>query len=342
MKHRPIPFTGEMVRAILAGRKSQTRRIIKDANAIEDCDRLGVGCLPILGETQHTGEMKVGRKMVGAICGGEFTESDVCRLWCKHRPGDRLWVKEKWRPAFHHDLYCTVQYAADSSYRKPDFDDEDRGLRFADMCDVSGDNAEPWHSPMFMWREMSRITLEVTGVRVERLQDISEADCAAEGMTTDLCADILAKAAGVEPEDSYYVRYANGSEFDGHHCLRCCEKEAKKRKGSCIVAEHCPETDGPAYCEECYVPLQVSLTEYGIDRELFLEDDSAESVPHFAATGMDAAIAAQFAGGIGDLQDHHRPRLNKIGYATLWDSINGKGSWDANPWVWVIEFRRLP
>ncbi len=338
MKHRPIPFTGEMVRAILAGRKSQTRRLVKPIRMHADHGK------PVWdrawNDPSHAPNPCL--KVTFDGCGHKDMET-THRHFCPFgSPGDRLWVKEKWRPAFHHDLYCTVQYAADSSYRKPDFDDEDRGLRFADMCDVSGDNAEPWHSPMFMWREMSRITLEVTGVRVERLQDISEADCAAEGMTTDLCADILAKAAGVEPEDSYYVRYANGSEFDGHHCLRCCEKEAKKRKGSCIVAEHCPETDGPAYCEECYVPLQVSLTEYGIDRELFLEDDSAESVPHFAATGMDAAIAAQFAGGIGDLQDHHRPRLNKIGYATLWDSINGKGSWDANPWVWVIEFRRLP
>lgn len=255
MKHRPIPFTGDSVRAILAGRKSQTRRIIKDANAIEDCDRLGVGCLPILGETQHTGEMKVGRKMVGAICGGEFTESDVCRLWCKHRPGDRLWVKEKWRPAFHHDLYCTVQYAADSSYRKPDFDDENRGLRFADLCDVSGDNAEPWHSPMSMWREMSRITLEVTGVRVERLQDISEADAIAEGVET------------------HAQRYA---------------------------AEYAKEGTSP--------PEKVHGT-----------------VPWYRYDGEPcAAVSARES------------------YRTLWQSIHGTESWDANPWVWVIEFRRLP
>jgi hypothetical protein len=161
-----------MVRAILEGRKTQTRRIVKpkpvgEQRVIEGLGHVTVGMYP----------SDDGRVWYVADCVNHGVE-----VRCPFgSPGDRMWVKEKWRPVWHDDLYCTVQYAADSSYRKPDFSEEDRGLRFSDLCEQSGDNAEPWHPSIYMWREMSRLTLEVTGVRVERLQAISEADAIAEG-----------------------------------------------------------------------------------------------------------------------------------------------------------------
>ena len=114
MKERPILFSAPMVRAILSGAKTQTRRIIKP-QPIDSADD------PI----------------------GAYTV-DGGRSWrCPHgRPGDRLWVRE----AFIHEP--------------------------ADYC---------WKPSIHMPRWASRITLEITDVRVERLQDISEADAVAEG-----------------------------------------------------------------------------------------------------------------------------------------------------------------
>lgn len=169
MKERPIILSGPMVRAILAGAKTQTRRVVKPQAM------------------------------------GQWGPVVPCPYG---RPGDRLWVREAWRPV--HGGYS------------------DLGARY--RADFERDQTV-WRPSIHMPRWASRITLEVTGVRVERLQDISEADAQAEGSF-----------------------------------------------------EWAAEQDTPV-------------------RDL----DEARLV-----------------------------------YLQLWQSINGPASWDADPWVWVVEFRRLP
>ncbi|MBS0187945.1 MAG: hypothetical protein JSS51_07740 [Planctomycetes bacterium] len=242
MKERPILFSGPMVRAILEGRKTQTRRIVKAQGELE-----------FLG---GSGDPKTDPANWGW---GPDDDGEYCSLvknpfagsWarCPYGvPGDRLWVKEKWRPVWHEELFCCVQYAADSSYRKPEIDTEERGFRFADMCDVSGDNAEPWHSSLHMWREFSRLTLTIADVRVERLQDISEEDAIAEGIERFTKDDKVFKYWPTDPAD----RPIRGLEM------------------------------------------------------------TWQDMPH-------------------------DPR---VAFAALWNHVNGPGSWEANPWVWVIEFKR--
>ncbi len=179
MKERPILFSAPMIRALLAGTKTQTRQVVKDWQHFQphhDSWRCPYGTV-----------------------------------------GTKLWVRETfcddWKDA------RGVQYRADGGL---DGDMMDAGCR--------------WRPAIHMPRWASRITLEVTGVRVERLQDISIEDCKAEGAWTD--ESIVEK----------------------------CEKY------------------------------------FGVD---------AFSV---------------------------NPRL---AYRMLWESINGAGSWDANPFVWVVEFRRI-
>lgn len=177
-----------MVRALLDGRKTQTRRLVKPQPSFPFGVKQIVRVLDpwhndAFARTPAEGMGNTGPRLHKWHC-EDYAGNLVSAIDIKcpyGSPGDRMWVKEKWRPVWHDDLYCTVQYAADSSYRKPDFSEEDRGLRFSDLCEQSGDNAEPWHPSIYMWREMSRLTLEVTGVRVERLQAISEADAIAEG-----------------------------------------------------------------------------------------------------------------------------------------------------------------
>jgi len=226
MKERPIIFSAPMVRAILSGAKTQTRRVMK------------VRC--------HS------------IC-----EGDDGKLWpwsedaelaedfwhpCPFgKPGDRLWVRETCRAeAIGDEGLCGVRYVADGQFMPIANTREasDRWVQLYWYRGMEGATVPPIHMP----RWASRITLEITDVRVERLQDISEADAVAEG-----------------------VRRGDGK----WHALG----------------------DGEA----------VFLDEFG----------------WFAPERYTR---------------HNAPRH---AFREAWEIINGPESWAANPWVWVIEFKRL-
>ena len=77
-----------------------------------------------------------------------------------------------------------------------------------------------------------------------------------------------------------------------------------------------------------------TLAEYGVGRELFLESNSPEDVEHFPASPGDAMIAAHMS-----VSKSMLGRYAQIGFATLWDMLNGKGAWKRNEWVWVYTSR---
>ena len=205
-KERPILFSAPMVRAILDGRKTQTRRIIKPQPYI---DEMGNFCW----NGENFGQDFNG-PCIQAIA-SPIPSSKTKRVRCPYgKPGDRLWVRE----TFNHDGEKYI-YAADLN---------ELGVQKW---------AAQWKPSIHMPRIASRILLEITGVRVERLQDISEEDAIAEG------------------------------------CIKF------------------PFEDDHAYT--------------------FYDDDKTGHATHTGA------------------------------YRKLWESINGSGSWDLNPWVWVVEFRTL-
>ena len=154
MKERPILFTGPMVRAILAGRKTQTRRVIKPQPMPSE---------EVIFDTLTHDVVYIG------------DEANFIVPCPYGVPGDRLWVRETWQ--------CGMA-ATPSGY----------GLRVrigkAELGDVvryraEGDNyvpSMPWRSPRFMPRWASRITLEVLSVRVQRVQEISDFDAFQEGV----------------------------------------------------------------------------------------------------------------------------------------------------------------
>ena len=159
MNEHPIPFSGEMVQAILARKKTQTRRVIEHQPefgayvSLEGFDRI---CL-------------VHEDWVGNSIG-------VQAFPYARKIGDRLWVKEKCAIGFNDDSDLVVDYHADGKRRW--FDIASENQRYADRY-INDD----WRrSARFMPSWASRITLEVTGVRAERLQDISEEDARAEGV----------------------------------------------------------------------------------------------------------------------------------------------------------------
>ena len=205
MKERPILFSAPMVRAILAGTKMQTRRVVKPQPPASTHQV----------ETWHHPDAKP--RFFTWTTAGEISDQWE-PLPCPYgQPGDRLWVRETFRGC---RAYEVQGYAPKDWGNKP--------IWFAADGTPPG-RPEQWalrsRPSIHMPRWASRITLEVTDVRVERLQDISEADAVAEGVKNSL---------------------------------------------------HLP-------------------------------------------------------GG----------RFATENFAHLWWSINGDGSWEANPWVWVVEFKRI-
>lgn len=209
MRELPALFKGQMVRGLLDDSKGVTRRVMGPPPVLEDrfwrfggagwSDRI-TSVTPVAGHTL----------------------AEACPYG---RPGDRLWVREAWAA----DAQLDSIAPRDLSQGEPIFYPADGAVRQAGCAMINRGRLRP---SIHMPRWVSRILLEVTAVRVERLQDITEAQAIAEGILRD------------------------GEGWRGY-----------------------------------------------------------EGGPWFASP-----IAA---------------------FRSLWEHINGAGSWDANPWVWVVEFKRI-
>ncbi|HBN9749073.1 TPA: hypothetical protein L3923_003537 [Pseudomonas aeruginosa] len=221
MKERPILFSGPMVRAILEGRKTVTRRVVKP-------------------QPDFLGSMVDPNTPFKTLDAGLHA-----RITCPYgEPGDRLWVRETWTDV----NMCgapALAYRADEDIRdlmeEPGFLDDRGAFNYDDprvkpypfACWYAELDQARWRPSIHMPRWASRILLEITAVRIERLQDISEKQALAEGV-----------------------------ELEG--------------EGVCWAGA--------------------------------------------AGTASDSPVES---------------------FRLLWELINGAGSWNANPWVWVVEFKRV-
>lgn len=174
MSEKPILFSGPMVKAILEGRKTQTRRVIKpqpDSRPGTECTRLLFKCRD--GKTPLVD-----------------TAAEEAAFMCPYGlRGDRLWVRETHGIFSVDGSYVSVGYKARMPEGKT-LADTDGGLDVIPVYDreqvywaENHINCEKWRPSIFMPRWASRITLEIKDVRVERLQEISETDAIAEGIT---------------------------------------------------------------------------------------------------------------------------------------------------------------
>ena len=183
MKERPILFSGPMVRAVLDGRKSQTRRVVTDRH------------LTRLGLEIHDG---IAFTLEGGQWNGMFESGSP--PWCPYGiPGDRLWVRETWRFA-DEDV---VGFRADDSHGEQS--ERVRVLAERYWHRPSGFAPLHWLPSIYMPRWASRITLEVVAVRVERLQDITADDAKSEGV--EVCKH-FADANKGHPLDPHRVAFA--------------------------------------------------------------------------------------------------------------------------------------
>ena len=172
MKERPILFSAPMARAILAGQKTQTRRVVKLPRGASWSDRLG-----------------------GTV-DGFFFDDDGLRargieeLCCPYgAPGDVLWVRETWRAEELPTGEDGVRFAADEAF-----------VRIADTskaadlwCEAyeNGKHGTNWRPSIHMSRWAARLFLRVTAIRCERIQDITEEDAVAEGTREPSVAQVI-------------------------------------------------------------------------------------------------------------------------------------------------------
>ncbi|DBA08609.1 TPA: hypothetical protein NPR52_003913 [Pseudomonas aeruginosa] len=202
-RERPILFNDQMVRAILEGRKTVTRRVMKP-------------------QPDFLGSMVDPNTPFKTLDAGLHA-----RITCPHgQPDDRLWVREAWAA----DAQVDAIAPRDLSQGEPIWYPADFSVRQTGCSMISKGRGRP---SIHMPRWASRILLEITAVRIERLQDISEKQALAEGV-----------------------------ELEG--------------EGVCWAGA--------------------------------------------AGTASDSPVES---------------------FRLLWELINGAGSWNANPWVWVVEFKRV-
>lgn len=203
MNEKPILFSDNMVRAVLNGRKTQTRRVIRlhprshiYDGKVENSDAI----FRITSEDKVSGKCKM---------------IDNYRIPCPHGGiGDRLWVRETWKISSHMEGEpVEFQYRSDGTILEENSDFTDC-LKYEDwydkMCERStheleqlglepdewgmyywkrGESPLKWIPSIFMPRWASRINLEITNIRVERVQEISIDDIYAEGCKSISCSD---------------------------------------------------------------------------------------------------------------------------------------------------------
>jgi hypothetical protein len=151
IKERPIIFTAESIRAILDHRKVQTRRVIK------------------LLEFQQSESKKYNWMFRDKnYLWNEVSTERLIEKWCPYgKVGDHLWVRETWAECKHVTINGSPTALYKSTYIQPS--------KFPEFT-------PKWRPSIFMPRWASRIDLEITGLRAERIQNITEEDAIAEGI----------------------------------------------------------------------------------------------------------------------------------------------------------------
>jgi hypothetical protein len=183
-----------MIQAILAGRKTQTRRIIKIPDLIEQPDRFKY--------KGNSNEFDIPRKAIAyddrLYHSWELVNSNSCS-WVEHsvKPGDILWVKEMY---YAYGMWQRNGHTKSGKQKWRFFDTTLTGFKYH-YCDNPPENVLPntkreiygWfkRSSLFMPYKSCRIKLQITNIRVERVQDISEKDAIKEGAPESMSIEEL-------------------------------------------------------------------------------------------------------------------------------------------------------
>lgn len=220
MADRPILFSASMVQSLLAGRKTQTRRILKHRDANIQA-----------GIVQGSPRASI---FDGWCCFEHPLFGPGTSVRLPYAVGDRLWVKETWQTGSG-SLGLQIAYRATGDCHEIeawDGEDEGAGPSFNyERCpgakwhtwlpDLLSGAEGIWRPSLFMPRWASRLTLLVTDVRIERLQDISEGDAAAEGVELESADPPFHYVPGIWPHS---ITAVGIEEPGGRHAARSFAK----------------------------------------------------------------------------------------------------------------------
>lgn len=175
MTEKAITFDREMVRAILSGQKTQIRRVVRP----QPQKNGGKGLHPVEPYRTTLGTWTWVLKGTGM---GDGTSGSPCPYG---QPGDRLWVREAWYYDKQPSNFFKDKFDPDAMYYRADGE----CCQQIPECACAEVGKPEWRHPIYMPRHASRITLEVTDIRVQRLQEITPEDVYAEGAPTEKVRD---------------------------------------------------------------------------------------------------------------------------------------------------------
>jgi hypothetical protein len=164
MKEKPILFSTPMVKAILEGRKIMTRRVFKNVMK------------------KYVGYRNQVAELLDDYSREPLLEKEFYEVYSPYFKDDILWVRETWCKQFD-NTGSKIEYLADwynkNTKTAETIDSHGRTIHYLNPC---GFECPGWRPSIFLPREATRLFLKVENVRVERLQDISEADAQSEGV----------------------------------------------------------------------------------------------------------------------------------------------------------------
>ena len=174
MREKPILFSGPMVRAILEGRKVQTRRVMRTPR---ECTLYGRQPIWDRAWVDGPGGFDSQQYLHLPYAGGDLGEdAHGARIYSPWRSGDRLWVRETWSTGYSFDKTRPGEIPEIVPCSIP--------IWYAATIDSDNEhsvNRGRWRPSIHMPRWASRLTLEITDVRAQRVQEITEDDAMAEG-----------------------------------------------------------------------------------------------------------------------------------------------------------------
>lgn len=331
-----------MALAVLDDLKTNTRRLGK----IQSSDYTELGVMHIGHATKGLEVQATYRAFPGQ--GSARWAIEACPYG---KPGDKLWVREEhYRYGHWQQVHGVKTKTGKTKWQFVADSDEvlfDPPKSFKKSIHENGASTVTWHKRLarFMPRNLSRITLEIVNIRAERLQDISEADAKAEGVTLDLakslCLPLVKKFVG---KPIYYIESdTNGTTCSEEYCKACALEEIKKKPPEEKWDWHRDDGEKDSaylYCSACQKPLEADgLTAYACETE-FNEGILANGFPR---NPWDAHVTYQALEYAQYYLEEERIKdcVHRACYALLWEHINGLDSWKANPWVWVIDFKKV-
>jgi hypothetical protein len=321
----PIGFISELAPLVVAGSKTETRRL-----------------MPPVKHPQWTAWKWYPDEQIAIEVGPDYPDGDDDVIRCPYgKPGDLLRVREKHALLDSDGRLCRNDTAAfvifpDGSIlaragRAPAW-----ALKLRDSGEFLRRVGRSWRSGRFLPRWGSRAILRVTEIDVQQVQRISAVEAIAEGASARfLCNRLHLIASRVRRSPAFVMQMAEPVVV----CLKCLKRQPRPGPAD-DAREHTREENAPLYCANCSAPLEYRLTQAAGRRHL--------TTPNVSVDDPDEAyryLVAVDAAWLGKLRRNEADAISgamaRTCFQVLWSRIHRHDHtrWEANPQVWVVRFK---